>query len=170
MKKTTLFSAVAVLAMAGPLTIGAASAQQGQRDRPPEYQQQDGERAHSQNPDARNDDDRGDHRNRRENWRDERGQARWDERQHNGYYMNSRWTYGEPAANYYGRPGFSLGYRPWSVGQNLGYYGTRFQPVDYQREQLRRPSRGLRWVRDDRGDYLLVGIATGVILSIILSQ
>jgi Ni/Co efflux regulator RcnB len=167
MKKSTLFSAVAALALAGPLVVGAASAQQGQRERPPQDQQQYGERARPQNPDARND-DRRDHRDRRESWRDGRDQARWDERQHNGYYMNNRWTYGEPAANAYGRPGFSLGYRPWSVGQILGYYSTRFQPVDYRREQLRRPPRGLRWVRDDRGDYLLVN-RSGRIIQVVVS-
>lgn len=168
MKKSTLFTAVAALALAGPLAISAASAQQGQRERPSQSQQQDGDRGRHQDQDARNDNHRGDHRDRRENWRDERGQARWDDHQHNGYYMNSRWTYGEPSANFYGRQGFALGYRPWAVGQNLGYYGTRFQPVDYRREQLRRPPRGLRWVQDDRGDYLLVN-RSGRIVQVVIS-
>ena len=35
---------------------------------------------------------------------------------------------------------------------------------------LRRPPRGYHYVRDDRGDYLLVGIATGVILGVILAN
>jgi len=36
---------------------------------------------------------------------------------------------------------------------------------------LRQPPRGYHYVRDNNtGEYLLVGIATGVILSILLSQ
>ena len=167
MKKSSLFAAVAMLALASPLAISTAAAQ---RDRPQQDQyQQNDQRDRYNDQNMRNDDDRGNHRDRREDWRDERGQARWDDRQHNGYYMNSRWTYGEPAANMYGRPGFSLGYRPWTVGQNLGeYYGTRFQPVDYRREQLRRPQRGLRWVQDDRGDYLLVN-RSGRVMQVVVS-
>ena len=41
---------------------------------------------------------------------------------------------------------------------------------DYDRYGLRRPPRGYHYVRDDRGDYLLVGIATGVILGVILAN
>lgn len=167
MKKSTLFAAVAVLALASPLAVSTAAAQ---RDRPQQEQyQQNDQRDRYNDQNMRDDNDRGNHRDRREDWRDDRGQARWDDRQHNGYYMNSRWTYGEPSANMYGRPGFSLGYRPWTIGQNLGpYYATRFQPVDYRREQLRRPQRGLRWVQDDRGDYLLVN-RSGRVMQVVVS-
>ena len=41
-------------------------------------------------------------------------------------------------------------------------------PVRYS--HLRAPPRGYRYVRDDRGQVLLVGIATGVILSAIFSN
>ncbi|MBK6702445.1 MAG: RcnB family protein [Caulobacteraceae bacterium] len=50
------------------------------------------------------------------------------------------------------------------------YYQSRYRQVDYRRAHLRAPPRGYHYVQDDRGDYLLVGIATGVILSILLSQ
>jgi hypothetical protein len=33
---------------------------------------------------------------------------------------NNRWTYGQPPEHRYRRPGFALGYRPWAVGQSLG--------------------------------------------------
>lgn len=172
MKKSTLFTAVAALALAGPLAISSASAQTGQRD-PSRNGQYEGPSQRAQDRDtrdqnARNNDDRRDHRDRREAWRDGRDNGRWDDRQHNGYYVNSRWTYGEPSADRYGRPGFSLGYRPWTAGQSLGSYNNRFQQVDYRRAQLRQPQRGLRWVQDDRGDYLLVN-RSGRIMQVVIS-
>jgi Ni/Co efflux regulator RcnB len=163
MKKSTLFTAAAVLALAAPLAISTASAQQG----PSRNGQYQGPSQQAQNQDAR-DNDRRDHRDRRESWRDTRDDARWDDQQHNGYYMNGRWTYGQPSADRYGRRGFELGYRPWAVGQNLGYYNGRYQEVDYRRAQLRRPARGLRWVQDDRGDYLLVN-RSGRITQVVIS-
>lgn len=151
MYKRLLFTAVAALALAGPLVISAAVAQPGQgRDNRPQYENT----PQTQAPDTRTRND--DHRDRREAWRDDRADARWDVSRYNGYYENGRWAYGEPSADRYGRSGFALGYRPWTVGQNLGYFNTRFASVDYRSENLRRPARGSRWVRDDRGDYLLV--------------
>lgn len=167
--KRKLLTAVAALALAGPLAIGAADAQQQGRDNRPQYQggpQQPQVQAQVQvqTPDTRNND----YRDRREAWRDDRADARWDETRYNGYYENQRWTYGQPSPDRYQRPGFSLGYRPWAVGMSLGYYNTRFQTVDYRNENLRRPARGSHWVRDDRGDYLLVtnsGRITQVVVS-----
>jgi Ni/Co efflux regulator RcnB len=110
------------------------------------------------------------HRDGRHAWRDQRADARWDESQHNGYYDHSRWHYGPPPSDSYGRAGFSLGYHPWARGQRLGYYGDRYQEVDYRSEHLRRPHRGYHWVRDDRGDYLLAAIAGGVIADVIFNS
>jgi Ni/Co efflux regulator RcnB len=105
-------------------------------------------------------DGRGDHRN-----------TRWDNQRHNGYTHNGRWYYGAPPAGYESRHGYQAGYRNWRRGDRLpAYYQQRYRSVDYRRERLRAPPRGYRYVEDDRGDMLLVGIATGVILSIILSQ
>jgi Ni/Co efflux regulator RcnB len=43
--------------------------------------------------------------------------------------------------------------------------------VDYRSSHFRAPPRGYHYVRDDRsGQYLLVGLATGVILSVIASH
>jgi Ni/Co efflux regulator RcnB len=160
--KRYLLTAVAALALAGPLAISSALAQPGQgRDNRPDYQ---GAPQQTQAPDSRDND----YRDRREAWRDTRADTRWDDSRYNGYYENERWTYGQPSADRFGRPGFSLGYRPWAVGQNLGYYSTRFQTVDYRQENLRRPIRGSRWVRDDRGDFLLVTRA-GRISAVVIS-
>jgi Ni/Co efflux regulator RcnB len=59
----------------------------------------------------------------------------------------------------------------WRRGERLpAYYHRHYARVDWRRHHLRRPPRGYHWVRDDRGEYLLVGIATGVILSAILNN
>lgn len=60
----------------------------------------------------------------------------------------------------------------WRRGDRLpGNYRSHYREVDWRRHHLRQPPRGYHYVRDDNtGEYLLVGIATGVILSILLSQ
>jgi Ni/Co efflux regulator RcnB len=170
MKRSTLFSAVAALALVCPLAVSAASAQDDLRnDQMVQLAQYEGPSQHAQDREERAENERrGDHRDRRESWRDDNRDSRWDDRRHNGYYQNGRWTYGPPSADRYGRANFELGYRPWEVGQSLGYYRTRFEQVDYRREQLRRPMRDQRWVRDDRGDYLLIN-RTGRILRVVVS-
>jgi len=172
MRKSTLFTAVAVLALAGPMAMSAASAQQGrqgQYEGPSQTAQERDNRSEDARRGDRGDDARNDdHRDRREAWRDDRRDVRWNDQQHNGYYQNGRWTYGPPSADRYGRNGFSLGYRPWTVGQSLGYYNARFEQVDYRRQQLRQPARGQRWVVDDRGDYLLIN-RSGRIMQVIVS-
>ena len=116
----------------------------------------------------RNDNDRNWNRNNR---RGDRRSARWNNQRHNGYTYNGRWYYGPAPSAYESRHGFEYGYRSWRRGERLPYYyQSRYRQVDYRRAHLRAPPRGYRYVEDDRGDYLLVGIATGVILSIILSQ
>jgi len=40
--------------------------------------------------------------------------------------------------------------------------------VNYQAEHLRKPPRGYHWVRDERGDYLMVAITTGLIVDLII--
>ena len=171
MKKQTLFAAVAVMALAGPFAVSSASAQQDLRNdhliQNTQYQtpSQQAQERDDRGENAR----RGDHRDRREAWRDDDRQSRWDDNRHNGYYQNGRWTYGPPSADRYGRDNFELGYRPWVVGQSLGaYYSGRFEPVDYRRAQLRRPGRGLHWVQDDRGDFLLVN-RSGRIAQVVVS-
>lgn len=68
------------------------------------------------------------------------------------------------------------GYRVYDTGRHRhGHHwerGHRYDgPVvvvhDYDRYRLRQPPRGYRWVRGDEGDYLLVAIATNVILDIV---
>lgn len=185
MKRFTLAAATALM-LAGPLAA-TASAQdyRGQRgDRGDVTDRGDrGDRGRDDNDWNRGDRDdrsergdrgrddndwnRGDRRDDRRGDRNDR-RHRWDNQRHNGYTHNGRWYYGPPPAAY---GNVDYGYRNWRRGDRLpSYYQGRYRQVDYRREHLRAPPRGYRYVEDDRGDMLLVGIATGVILSVILSQ
>jgi Ni/Co efflux regulator RcnB len=182
MKRITL-AAAAALMMAGPL-VGTASAQNYQNergDRGDNDRRGDGRSDNDRDNDRRGDRsdrndrdgrwDRNDRDDRRGDRNDRRNNNRWDNQRHNGYTYNGRWYHGPPPAAYEGRNGYQAGYRNWRRGERLpSYYQQRYRTVDYRREHLRAPPRGYRYVEDDRGDMLLVGIATGVILSIILSQ
>ncbi|ANP45802.1 RcnB family protein [Candidatus Viadribacter manganicus] len=169
MNRNTLLTAVAAVALVSPLAISSASAQQDLlRNQMVQHAQYQSPSQQVQDRDDRDEARRGDHRERRESWRDDNRDARWDDNRHNGYYQNGRWTYGPPSADRYGRANFQLGYRPWAVGQSLGgYYRNRFEPVDYRRAQLRRPGRGLTWVQDDRGDFLLIN-RSGRIIGVVI--
>jgi Ni/Co efflux regulator RcnB len=140
--KRMLIAAAAALALVGPMA-GVASAAPYDR---------------VQN--ERRDNDRGDH---------DRG--RWDQRQYNGYSYNGRWHYGAPSAQVMRDRTYSPGYHNWRRGDRLSAYERgHYRQVDYRRDHLRAPPRGYHYVRSDRGELLLVGIATGVILSVLASQ
>ena len=104
-------------------------------------------------------------------WRDTRRDARWDDREHNGYWIGRVWHYGPPPASAYRTRGFVLGYKPWARGDRLGYYQTRYHDVDYRAYRLKAPPRGYHYVRDDNtGEIILAAIATGIIASIIANN
>ena len=108
---------------------------------------------------------------RRDDRRDDRRETRWDRRSYNGYYLNGRFNYGPPPAWAYQRHDYRPGYVQWRRGDRLpDYYRSSYREVDWRREHYRAPPRGYPYVRDDRGEVLLVGIATGVILGLILSN
>lgn len=58
----------------------------------------------------------------------------------------------------------------WARGHDYrrGYRGPVYVVNDYHRYDLRRPPRGHHWVRDDRVNYLLVAVATGIIADLLL--
>ena len=63
------------------------------------------------------------------------------------------------------------GFHQWRRGDHIPpYFRSRYAEVDYRAYHMRRPPRGYHYVRDDRGDILLVGILTGFILSAIIDQ
>jgi Ni/Co efflux regulator RcnB len=139
--KRIVTTALAALMVAGPMSVSAAS-------------------AHAYD---RRGEDRSDRRD------DDRRDGRWDQRRHNGYYSNGRWSYGRPSAAIAARRDFRPGYQQWRRGDRLpASYRSHYHVVDWRREHLRAPPRGYHYVRTDRGETLLVGIATGVILGLIL--
>lgn len=61
--------------------------------------------------------------------------------------------------------------RNWRRGDRMPYgWQNRYRGVDYRYYHLRPAPYGYRYVRDDSGRILLVGLATGVILSAILGN
>ncbi len=170
--KKILFATVAGLMLVGPLSLSSVSAQpwpdhQGQQSQ----QNQQPVAGHTSITPVRSDDMHAiggrDQHHPRQSWRDQRTDARWDDSQHNGYYQNNRWHYGQPTAD---QLNVQLGYHPWARGQRLGYYNTRYQEVDYRQHHLRRPSHGYHWVEDNNGDYLLAAIAGGLIAQVVFSN
>ncbi|GAM99728.1 hypothetical protein U91I_03383 [alpha proteobacterium U9-1i] len=171
--KPIAMAALAAATFAAPIALAAPAYAD-----PPRHERGDRDNDRGEYRGDRNDrrdrdwDRRDDRRNERDAYRDgrrdERRADRWDDRRHNGYMSNGRW--------YYGRPGADVRdaryeYRQWRRGDRLSnYHRGRVQRVDYRREHLRAPPRGYHYVRDDRGDIILAGIATGIILSVILAN
>lgn len=61
--------------------------------------------------------------------------------------------------------------RQWRRGDRLpAGYRSHYREIDYRHYGYRAPPRGYHYVRDNRGDALLVGIATGAVLGVILSS
>ena len=98
---------------------------------------------------------RHDRRNRHE-WRHDN--RRYGNRRYGNHRYNNR-----PVVIYrndhprYGHQRWRRGYR---------YSGPTYVVRDYGHYRLRQPPRGYRWVRANNNDYLLVAIATGIILDI----
>ncbi|MBY0565437.1 MAG: RcnB family protein [Hyphomonadaceae bacterium] len=154
-------AALAAVMFAAPLAYASAASADDDRD--------DRGWRHGYHDD---DDDRWDRREARrayrEGYRDGRRHERWDARRHNGYWDDGRWYYGPP--RHYAQH-YRYDYRPWRRGEVLPpYYRSHYHAVDWRYHRLRPPPRGYHYVYDDdREEYLLVGIATGVILGVILS-
>jgi Ni/Co efflux regulator RcnB len=155
MKRFTT-AALAALVMVGPMTAGVANAQTRRDVR---EARQDVQEARRDLREARQD-------QRREQTR----RQAWNQRMHNGYYSNGRFYYGQPSRAIMERRDYRPAYQQWRRGDRLPTYARGYREVDWRRERLRQPPRGYHYVRDDRGEVLLVGIATGVILSILLNN
>ena len=136
------------------------------------------------------DNDRGHDRGRQHydrDWRDDRRDDRYDRRDdrrdqrhayragyHDGRRYDERYDRRYDDRRYYAPP--RVVYRPappphrWAKGQRYRdyYRGPVYVVNDYDYYDLRRPPRGYHWVRDDRGNMLMVAIATGIIADLIL--
>lgn len=117
--------------------------------------------------DARRDWER-DRREARRDWERDRREARrdWRHDRRHGHYHHAP----PPRVVYRPAYGHGPGYG-WKVGHRYRdyYRGPIYVVNDYPRYHLRRPPRGHQWVRDDRGNMLLVAIATGIIADFMLS-
>src|SRR5262245_59009024 len=148
--------ATALLTAIPPLALPtSAAAQDRDRDRSDRYDRGD-----------RYDRSDGYYRRDRDYRRDDRyygHREAWRHDRYNGYYLDGRFHYGPPPSRYYSHRGYRPAYRAWRRGDRLpAYYRSRYAVIDdYYRHDLRRPPRGYHWVRDDRGEFLLVAIATG---------
>ena len=154
MNKLFKTAALSALVMVGPLSMaGVASAQT--RGEAREHRQED----------------RNDRRDDRNDRRENRQAQRWNQREHNGYYANGRVYYGQPSTTIQARRDYRPAWQQWRRGDRLPTYARQhYREVDWRRERLRQPPRGYHYVRDDRGEVLLVAVATGVILSILLNN
>jgi Ni/Co efflux regulator RcnB len=122
-------------------------------------------------------DHRDDRREARRDWRDDRRHDRreWrDDRRHAGYYRPA------PPPRVVYRPAYRPAYGPaygrgpgygWKVGHRYRdyYRGPIYVVNDYNSYHVRRPPRGHHWVRDDRGNLLLVAIATGILADFVIN-
>ena len=105
--------------------------------------------------------DRGDHD--RHDWRDDHG--RDHDRDHRDHRDYGRYDHDHDRGRGHGPHWVPPGHR-WERGHR--YYGPTYVVRDYRTYRLRPPPRGYHWVRGDDGQYLLVAIATGIILDIAL--
>jgi|SRR5579872_932337 len=94
---------------------------------------------------------------------------RWDERRFNGYWLGSRWYFGEPPGQAFREPGFRPGFAPWRRGAYLPPSYQGYVVDEYWRYHLRRPPFGYHWVQVG-DDFLLVSVSTGVIFDIIAGE
>ena len=140
--KRLLLVSLAALALAGPLAVTGASAHPNDRY-DGGYDNRD-DQAYRQ----------GEYGGRDYDNRDERR----DERQ--AYRHGQR----------YNRSDARYDYRDWRRGDWLPRYCQSTDPSITHNHRLYAPPRGARWVEDDRGEYLLVGVATGVILGLALGH
>ena len=178
MRRLILALASLIVASAPILAATEAEAQNRERDRraetrgeqrqPARPSRQDSGQGYG-GPQARDPRDYGPSRtppNVRSYGRPQQAAPQWDDRRYNGYYYNNQWVYGRPPQTVYGRPGYAPGYTAWRRGGVLPptYRGAAI--ADYRRLGLRPPPAGYAWYQ--AGDqYLLAGIASGIIFDII---
>ena len=132
--------------------------------------------------------DRDDHDRGRHGW-DDRGRGHGNDRDHRGHrdYRDRRDDRRHYSAGYregyrdarhndrrYDAPPPRVVYRPYGFERGYrynNYYGGPVYVVnDYDRYHLRRPPHGHRWIRDDRGNLLMVAIATGIIADYVINN
>lgn len=115
------------------------------------------------------DDRRSDYRSDRHDRDDRYDDRRYDRRHDDRRYGRDRVIYNTPHRVIYRNGPPPHAYPRWSRGvryDTRGYAPT-YVVRDYGYYGLREPPRGYHWRRDDRGDFILVAVATGLIASVI---
>ena len=116
--------------------------------------------------------DRREWRHDRRDWERDRREARRDYR-HDRRYDHGYYRPAPPPPRVVYSPGYRPGYGyGWQRGHRYRdyYRGPIYVVNDYPRYQLRRPPYGHHWIRDDRGNMLLVAVATGIIADYIINN
>lgn len=89
-------------------------------------------------------------------------------------YRNDQGSYGQDRyEGYRNDPGVRMSSPRFSRGDRMPDQYRRDQQYvvsDWHQRHLRRPPRGYHWVRDDRNNYFLASVATGVILDLMLND
>jgi Ni/Co efflux regulator RcnB len=165
------FHRLAAALLLGTAVLAASPADAGRRDRGYDHRYE-----------HRDWNDRDYRHGYRDGRRDERRWDRYDDRRHHDrrdhrgrvvyreVYRAPAYGYGPgyghaPPPRHYGPPRWARGHRIHDYG-----YAPTYVVVDYNRYGLRHPPRGYHWRRDDRGDWLLVAIASGIIADVIFSR
>ncbi len=150
MKRTNRILPVLALAIAAAVSMPAMARDHGRRD-------------HDDRDDRRSE-YRNDHRY------DRRDDRYYDDRRHGRdrvVYVAPR--YAPPPRVVYRNGPPQHAYPRWSRGARYDTrgYAPTYVVQDYGHYGLRQPPRGHHWRRDDRGDFILVAVATGLIASVI---
>lgn len=161
MKRINRILPVLALAIAAAVSMPAMARDHGRRD----HDDRDDRRSEYRN------DYRYDRReDRREDRRDDRYYDYYDDRRHGRdrvVYVAPRYAPPPRVAYRHGPPPHA--YPRWSRGARYDTrgYAPTYVVRDYGYYGLREPPRGHHWRRDDRGDFILVAVATGLIASVI---
>ena len=150
-----LHTLLAAVLLVGVSTLAVASPDRGDHDRRGQQ--------HSQYDRGHSDHDRDRHRERNRYRHETR--RRGDYRRYDRRPVVVRNVYApryDHAPRYVVAPRHHHGH--WRRGYR--YRGPTYVVRDYGYYRLRQPPRGYHWVRADNNDYLLVAMATGIILDI----
>ena len=155
MKRTNRILPLLALAIAAAVSMPAMARDHGRRD----HDDRDDRRSEYRDHRYGDRDDRNDrHDDRRDN-------RRYDDRR----YGRDRVVYNTPHRVIYRNGPPQHAYPRWSRGARYDTrgYAPTYVVQDYGHYGLRQPPRGHHWRRDDRGDFILVAVATGLIASVI---
>lgn len=159
---------ILALALAAAIATPAMARDNGPRDRDHRSDSRGDHRGDGRRDDRRGDRDygRNDRRDDRYDRRDNRYDNRYDRGPDRVVYAP---RYNPPPRVVYRHGPPAHAYPRWNRGMRYDTrgYGPTYVVSDYRNYDLYAPPRGYHWRRDDRGEFLLVAIATGLIANVI---